>query len=55
MSDKKRKAEVPERLVVVEPTMPEPVFEFVIDHGSVATKEKTEEGDAVARNFFSDK
>ena len=55
MSDKKRKAEVPARPVVVEPTMPEPVFEFVIDLGSVATKDRTEEGDAVARNFFSDK
>lgn len=55
MSDKKRKAEVPERPVVVEPTTPEPVFEFVFDHGSVATKEKTEEGDAAERNFFSDK
>jgi len=55
MSDKKRKAEVPERPVVVEPTTPEPVFEFAVDYGSVATKEKTEEGDAAARNFFSDK
>lgn len=54
MSDKKRKVEVPERPVVVAPTAPEPVFEFVLDHGSVATKEKTEEGDAAARNFFSD-
>ncbi len=54
MSDKKRKAEVPERPVVVEPTTPEPVFEFVLDHGSVATKEKTVEVDVAPRNFFSD-
>ena len=58
MSDKKRKAEVSERPVAVEPITPEPVFEFVFDPGSVSTKEETGaagEGEEATRNFFSDK